>query len=68
MMAQNGAQKLRSLLGGPEILVAPVVRGGAGQGKVAEQTVYFPPGDPFYHVTTGERFVGQLYAELKGGR
>ena len=43
---------------GPSVLVAPVVAPGIGEGKVAEQAVWFPPGPPWYHLLTGESFAG----------
>jgi len=42
---------------GDNLLVAPVVTAGVGPGRVASQTVWFPPGT-WYNYFTGERYMG----------
>jgi hypothetical protein len=43
---------------GASLLVAPVVTVGMGEGRVAEQAVWFPPGAPWYHLLSGECYQG----------
>ena len=43
---------------GDSILAAPIVTPGAGPGRVAVQTVWFPPHDTWYNLFTGEKFTG----------
>jgi alpha-glucosidase (family GH31 glycosyl hydrolase) len=50
----NGQQ----FLFGDHLLVAPVTTPGSGPQRVARQTVWFPPGDTWFNLFTGERFEG----------
>ena len=43
---------------GDDLLVAPIATAGVGPGRVAAQAVWFPPGDEWYDVFTGECFAG----------
>ena len=43
---------------GDNLLVAPITSPGEGTNKVAQQTVWFPPGE-WYDWFTGERFTGE---------
>jgi len=46
---------------GDNLLVAPIVTAGVGQGRVASQTVWFPSGT-WFNYFTGERYVGSTSA------
>ncbi len=43
---------------GDALLAAPIVTPGVGPGRVAHQTVWFPPGADWYNYFTGEGYLG----------
>lgn len=43
---------------GDHLLVAPIASEGKGPRRVATQVVWFPPGDDWYNILTGERYPG----------
>ena len=47
---------------GDDLLAAPIVTPGVGPGRVAHQTVWFPPGSDWYNEYTGERYAGNTNA------
>jgi len=54
---ENAYHNAQEFLLGDNILVAPIVTAGDGPGRVAAQTVWFPPGQ-WFNSFTGERFMG----------
>jgi len=55
--AENAYHNAQEFLLGDNVLVAPIVSAGAGPGRVAAQTVWFPAG-AWYDLFTGERYAG----------
>jgi alpha-glucosidase (family GH31 glycosyl hydrolase) len=47
---------------GDDLLAAPIVTPGVGPGRVAHQTVWFPPSD-WYNVFTGEEYRGDGHTQ-----
>lgn len=43
---------------GDNLLVAPITMPGVGPGRVGRQVVWFPPGDTWYNIFTGEKYAG----------
>lgn len=43
---------------GDHLLVAPITMPGVGPGRVGRQVVWFPPGNTWYNLFTGEKFSG----------
>lgn len=48
----------QEFLFGDSLLVAPITMPGAGPGRVGRQLAWFPPGDTWFNVFTGEAFSG----------
>ncbi len=48
----------QEFLFGDNLLVAPIAMPGVGPQRVGRQIVWFPPGDTWYDIFTGERFEG----------
>ncbi len=48
----------QEFLFGDNLLVAPIAMAGVGPGRVGRQSVWFPPGDTWYNLFTGEKFAG----------
>lgn len=48
----------QEFLFGDNLLVAPITMPGVGPGLVGRQVVWFPPGDTWYNMLTGEKFTG----------
>ena len=58
---ENAYHNAQEYLLGDNLLVAPIVTPGVGPGRVASQTVWFPPGT-WYNEFTGERYAGSTDA------
>ena len=43
---------------GDDLIVAPIAEAGVGPDRVGSQTVWFPPGGPWYDLFTGQRYAG----------
>ena len=59
--AEDAYHNAQEFLLGDNLLVAPVASAGAGPGRVASQTVWFPSGS-WYNIFTGERYAGNTDA------
>lgn len=52
---------------GDHLLVAPVTSPGVGERRIATQAVWFPPGDRWFNLFTGESYVGGTEALVAAG-